>query len=168
MGQDITADIGQTMGMKQHYFIQEGNYVGINENGTLVQLYNANTNTYYLQMGGQVKSIPGNTEFPQQLEIQESDSRINILDYECRSLILITEQGKTTYYFNSQFSVDPKKFGDHRFGNWAQYLVRSQGAIPLKFITEMSGFTQISEAEMIDEQEVDYQKFDIMKYIKED
>lgn len=117
-------------------------------------------------MGGEIKSIPGTTEFPNQLEIQESDHRIEVLDFECKSVVFITEMGRTTYFFNENITVDPKYFDEHRFGNWFQYLTQSNGAIPLKFITEMNGFTQIAEAEKIESLKVDDQKFDIQNYIK--
>lgn len=38
LGQDITTEMGPRMGLEQHYFIHEGNYVGVNEHRTLVQL----------------------------------------------------------------------------------------------------------------------------------
>ncbi|MBK8501328.1 MAG: hypothetical protein IPL46_03475 [Saprospiraceae bacterium] len=168
LGQDITSEMGPKMGLEQHYFIHGGNYAGVNEHGVLVQLYNANTNTYFLEMGGEIKSIPGDTEFPKQLEIQKSDNRIKVMQHECNSIVFITEMGTTTYYFNENISIDANHYDKHRFGNWSTYLREANGAIPLKFMTAMNGFTQIAEAIEIETENVDDQKFDILNYIRKE
>ena len=58
------------------------------------------------------------------------------------------------YYFNSKFSVDPKLFENHKFGNWYDFVSKAN-ALPLKSLIENAQFSLESNATNITEMKLD-------------
>ncbi len=134
------------MGSTQEYFIKGGDYKSI-VNGTLIQwqLYTNKDNKFYNKMSN------SETAFWNDASIQGDEilkSEVNkgvtkVLDYPCDELILNGKSGVQKYYFNSKLEVDTKLFVNHKFGNWYDYLLKSN-SIPLKSIIETDQFTDYS------------------------
>lgn len=165
-GNDITMVMGKKRGLEQNYYINSSNYKGIDEKGQLSQLYNSNTNTYFYQQGTKVKSFSGSVEYPKEFKYEIINDTTTIVGYMCKSIIVTTENGQTTYYFNDSISVNSKKFKNHRFGNWSSYLKASNGALPLKFIVKKKDYTWIATATVVKKQDINDDEFDIDKILE--
>jgi hypothetical protein len=165
-GNDITKTMGPERGLEQNYYINSRNYKGIDEKGRLSQLYNSKTNTYFYQQGKSIKSFPGSTEYPKEFKYESQNDTLTIAGFHCKSIVVITESGKTTYYFSDSISVDSKNFMNQRFGNWSNYLKASKGALPLKFIVKQENYTLIATAIIIEQKKLDDSEFDIDKILK--
>lgn len=167
-GQDITKSKTQEKGysLEQHYFINDSNYLALDENGILIQLYNSYDNNYYFSMDGKVSSVNANIEFPPSPKIESNKEKVNVLNYRCKSRIFITELTKTTYFYSKKIAIDPKNFENHRFGNWSKYLSVSKGALPLRIVSAYEDYIQILEAVKVEEKEVPDEKFDISTYLE--
>jgi len=85
---------------------------------------------------------------------------IEILGYKCDELVLTCKSGIQKYYFNTKLSVDTKLFVNHKFGNWYDFLSKSN-SLPLKSIVTNSQFTLESVATAINEMELDKTFFDL-------
>ena len=68
-----------------------------------------------------------------------------ILGYKCDELILTCKSGTQKYYFSTKLSVDTKLFVNHKFGNWYDFLSKSN-SLPLKSIVDNGQFTLKSVA----------------------
>ena len=73
--------------------------------------------------------------------------------------------GVQKYYFNSKLSVDTKLFANHKFGNWFDYLSKSN-ALPLKSVIETAQFTIESIATEIKPMPLETKAFDLPTGIK--
>ena len=58
-----------------------------------------------------------------------------ILGYKCDELILTCKSGVQKYYFSPALKADAKLFANHKYGNWNEYLSRTN-ALPLKMIIQ--------------------------------
>ena len=83
-----------------------------------------------------------------------------ILGHKCNALILYTEQGKETYYFNKHIKADADYFQKHKFLHMS-FVLKMTGSIPLKIVLENSEMNLISEAVEIEELELDRSDFDL-------
>ena len=59
--------------------------------------------------------------------------------------MLTCKNGVEKYYFNSKYSVDPKLFTEHKYGNFHEFVSRSK-ALPLKAILESGQYVLESVA----------------------
>ncbi len=164
LGQDITDEMGEKLGLKQHYYINGTDYVVFDHHDNMQQLYNSKDNKYYFPFKGEVKVVSGDLAYPNSPKIIESSHKATILGHECSSFVFETATNTTTYYYSDDFSVDPDVFSGHRFGNWATYLQSSNGGLALKIVIEKDHYTQILEAVKIEEQTIDQSKFDVASY----
>ena len=156
------------MGSTQEYFIKGGDYKSI-VNGTLIQwqLYTNKDNKFYNKMSN------SETAFWNDASIQGDEilkSEVNkgitkILDYPCDELILNCKSGVQKYYFNSKLEVDTKLFVNHKFGNWYDYLLKSN-SIPLKSIIETDQFTLESVATAVSLMKLGAETFELPAGIK--
>ncbi|MDQ3111098.1 MAG: hypothetical protein M3R17_14490 [Bacteroidota bacterium] len=136
------------MGTTQEYLIKDGNYRS-SFNGSLLewQLYINKDNKLYNKMANSETifwndcSIQGD----EVLKVELNKNVAEVLGYKCDEVILTCKSGIQKYYFNSGFSVDTKLFVNHKFGNWYDYLLKSN-SLPLKSITETAQFTMTSIA----------------------
>jgi len=126
------------MGTTQEYLIKVGDYKSIS-NGTLVQwqLYINKDNKLYTKMSNSETAFwnDGSIQGDEILKAELNKSTTVVLGYPCDELILTCKSGVQKYYFNSKLSVDTKLFANHKFGNWFDYLSKSN-ALPLKSVME--------------------------------
>ena len=83
-----------------------------------------------------------------------------ILGYKCDELILTCKSGTQKYYFNSKLSVDPDLFVNHKFGNWYDYLVKSN-SLPLKSLVDNGQFSLESTATEVKPMKLDDNFFEL-------
>ena len=130
------------MGNTQEYYIKDGNYKSV-VNGSLLQwqLYVNKDNKLYTKMSNSETLLWNdaltNTDDVVQSEINKGV--IELLGYKCDELILTCKSGIQKYYFNSKLSVDPKKFENHKFGNFYEFLSKTN-SLPLKSVVENQQF----------------------------
>lgn len=131
------------LGSTQEYFIKDGNYKSIS-NGNLLQwlLFISKENKLYTKMANSETALWNDSTIQgdEILNVKENKNAIEILGYKCDEIIFTCKSGIQKYYFNSKLSVDPKLFVGHKFGNWFDYLSKSN-ALPLKSIIETAQFT---------------------------
>lgn len=136
------------MGSKQEFLIKDGEYKSI-FNGTLIQwqLYINKDNKLYSKLASSEAVIwnDGNAQGDEILKVEVNKSVTKILGYSCDEVILTCKSGIQKYYFNSKLPVDTKLFTNHKFGNWFDYLSKSN-ALPLKSIIANAQFTWESVA----------------------
>jgi hypothetical protein len=165
-GLDITESMSKQMGAQQHYFINEHSYKSYDEKGEFGQLYNSETNTYYFTQGTQIMQLDASKSFDEVIEITHLDGSENILGHECKMLIVKSKNSETKYWYSPQIKIDVEVFGDHKFGEWADYLEASKGALPLKYIVKNENYTWISAASTIEPMFLTDDDFDIQNEIK--
>ena len=69
------------------------------------------------------------------------------------------------YYFNTKLSVDTKLFKNHKFGNWYDFLSKSN-SLPLKSIVDNGQFSLESVATEVKEMKLDKTFFDLPADVK--
>lgn len=121
------------MGSTQEYLIKGGNYKSI-VNGTLVQwqLYVNKDNKLYNKMSNSETAFwnDGSVQGDEVLKVELNKNATEVLRYKCDEVTLTCKSGVQKYYFNSKLSVDTKLFAGHKFGNWFDYLSKSN-SLPL-------------------------------------
>lgn len=128
------SDQMKEMDIEQRYYINPANYKSYNQNGELTQLYNSKSNKYFYSVGMELESIDASTPSPKNFMAQDKKGEEKILDHQCKKLLVSSESGSVLYYYDKAVKVNPAPFIKHRFGNWSQYLSKTKGALPLKFI----------------------------------
>jgi len=164
-GKDITTQLKKEGGNEEHYFINASNYKSLNERNELTQLYNSSTNTCYLSVGMELEKIDASVNFPKTFKATFKHKTELILDYECKSLLVASEIGTVTYYYSKKVKVNPTPFSKHRFGNWGNYLKKTKGALPLKFIVESKDYTLTATAVKVQRQKLENAAFDVTKIL---
>lgn len=151
------------MGSTQEYFIKNGDYRSV-ANGSLFQwqLYVNTDNKLYSKMANSETLFwnDGAANTDEILKAEINKDVIEILGYKCDELVLTCKSGIQKYYFNTKLSVDTKLFVNHKFGNWYDFLSKSN-SLPLKSIVTNSQFTLESVATAINEMELDKTFFDL-------
>lgn len=156
------------LGPTQEFLIKGGDYKSI-LNGTLVQwqLYINKDNKLYNKMSNSEIAFWNDASF-QGDEIQKVEVNkgvMEVLGYKCDEVILTCKSGIQKYYFNSKLSVDTKLFTNHKFGNWFEYLSKSN-SLPLKSVIETAQFTMESVASEINSMKLDAKTFQLPEGIK--
>jgi hypothetical protein len=130
------------MGDRQEYFIKGGEYKSVT-NGTFFmwQLYLNEENKLYSKMANSEAILwnDGSINKDEIVKTELNKEVIEVLGYRCDELILTCKSGIQKYYFNSKFSLDSKLFSKHLYGNWYEFISRSN-ALPLKSIIDNSQF----------------------------
>jgi len=151
------------MGSTQEYFIKNGDYKSI-LNGSYVQwqLYINKDNKLYSKMANSQAPISTDaaTNPDEILKSEINRGVTEILGYKCDELILTCKSGIQKYYFNTKLSVDTKLFANHKFGNWYDFLSKSN-SLPLKTIFESGQFNMESVAVEVKEMKLDKTIFDL-------
>ena len=151
------------MGSTQEYLIKNGDYKSVS-NGSLLQwqLYVNTDNKLYTKMSNSEALLwnDGATNDDEVLKAEVKKGVTEILGYKCDELILTCKSGTQRYYFNTMLSVDTKLFVNHKFGNWYEYLSKSN-ALPLKSIIEDEQFALESEATEVKEMKLDKAIFEL-------
>jgi hypothetical protein len=136
------------MGTKQEYYIKGGDYKSVT-NGLFSQwqIYINKENKLYSKMSNSEAILWNDGSVPNDsvISVQLNKGVTEILGYKCDELILTCKSGVQKYYFNSKLAVDTKLYAHHKYGNWYDYLKRSN-ALPLKIIIDNEQFTMESVA----------------------
>jgi hypothetical protein len=157
--EQLTTMIGSTL----EYFIKDGDYKSIaNGSSFQWQLYVNKDNKLYSKIASSDTLLwnDGATNPDEILNAEINNDVTEILGYKCDELILACKSGTQKYYFNPKLSVDPKLFVNHRFGNWYDFLSKSN-SLPLKSIIDNSQFTLESVATEIKEMKLDKAFFEL-------
>lgn len=156
------------LGSVQEYLIKGGDYKSI-VNGTLVQwqLYINKDNKLYSKMSNSETAFwnDANVQGDEILKVEINNGVTEILGYKCDEVILTCKSGLQKYYFNSKLSVDTKLFVNHKFGNWLDYLSKSN-SLPLKLVIETFQFTMESVATEVKPMKLDTKTFELPTGIK--
>ena len=151
------------MGSTQEYFIKNGDYKSV-ANGSLFQsqLYVNKDNKLYNKMANSETLLwnDGATNSDEILKAEINQSVTEILGYKCDELIFTCKSGTQKYYFNSKLSVDTKLFANHKFGNWYDFLSKSN-SLPLKSIVDNGQITMESLATEVKEMKLDKSLFEL-------
>jgi hypothetical protein len=151
------------MGSTQEYLIKGGDYKSI-ANGTLVQwqIYINKDNKLYNKMSNSETALwnDASIQGDEILKVEVNKGVTEILGYKCDEVILTCKSGIQKYYFNSKLSVDTKLFVNHKFGNWFDYLSKSN-SLPLKSIIESAQFTMESVATEVKPMKLDTKTFEL-------
>lgn len=151
------------MGSTQTYLIKGGVYKSVT-NGTLLQwqLYINKENKLYLKMSNSETALwnDASVQGDEVLKAEVKKSVTDVLGFKCDEIILTCKSGLQKYYFSSKLAVDTKLYLNHKFGNWYDYLSKSN-ALPLKSIIETAQFTIESTATEIRPMKVDYKEFEL-------
>ena len=140
--------LSSLIGAKQEYFIRGGHYKSLSDGTTITaQIYDQNTNRVYNKT---LKSdtlywfdASNNTDSVISYEIGKN--KLKILEIECDVLIAKTKSETTTFFYSNKFRVDSAAFRNHKYGNWAFFVLKT-GALPLKTIIENDQFRMESTA----------------------
>lgn len=156
------------MGSTQKYLVKGGDYKSI-MNGTLVQwqLYNSKENKLYFKMSNSETALwnDASVQGDEVLKAEVNRNVTEVLGFKCDEIILICKSGLQKYYFSSKLAVDIKLYANHKFGNWYDYLSKSN-ALPLKSIIETSQFIIESTATEVKPMKLDYKEFELPIGIK--
>jgi hypothetical protein len=151
------------LGSTQEYFIKNGDYKSI-LNGSFFQwqLYVNKDNKLYNKMANSETLLwtDGAINLDEVLKAEINKDVIEILGYKCDELILTCKSGVQKYYFNAKLSVDTKLFVNHKFGNWFEFVSKSN-SLPLKSIIDNEQFTLVSVATEIKEMKLDNTLFEL-------
>ena len=161
---DLTDEqLTSMMGSSQEYLIKGGNYKST-ANGSLFQwqLYINKDNKIYNKMLNSETAfwIDCKVQNNEILKVEVNKNVTEILGYTCDEIILTSKSEVQKYYFNSKLAVDAKLFVNHKFGNWYDYLSKSN-ALPLKSITESEEFTLVSIATDIKPMKLSDKEFEL-------
>ncbi len=134
------------MGTVLEYYIKDGNYKTVSNGSTFQwQLYINADNKIYTKVSNS-ETILWNDAAVNADSVLQADIKkdvIEILGYMCDELVLTCKTGVQKYYYSSKLAVDPKLFAAHKFGNWYDFVSKSN-SIPLKTIIETPQFTMQS------------------------
>lgn len=151
------------MGSIQTYYIKNGDYKSI-ANGSFFQwmLYVNKDNKLYTKMANSENLLwnDGAENNDEVLTAQVNKGVTEILGYVCDELILTCKSGVQKYYFSAEISVDAKLFVNHKFGNWHDFISKSN-ALPLKSIVESEQFSLVSVAKQVKSVELDTTIFEL-------
>lgn len=156
------------LGSTQEYIIKSGDYKSIT-NGTFVQwqLYSNKNNKLYTKMANSETLLwnDGSIQGDEILKVEINKNASEILGYKCDEIIMICKSGVQKYYFNTKLSVDAKLFANHKFGNWFDYLSKSN-ALPLKSIIDTAQFTMESIATEVKPMKLEAALFELPAGVK--
>ena len=140
------------MGGDHEYYLKGGDYKMLS-NGEFFesQLYIHAENSVYNKtaQSDTLYWIDGSFEDTEVKSYRFLDETANVLGYECKVLEVIESTGKTTYYFNEQFALDPEYYSNHSFGNWS-FVIGKTKSLLLKFVSEREDYTVTSTAVRIE------------------
>lgn len=156
------------LGNTQNYLIKGGDYKSIS-NGKLMQwqLYINKDNKLYNKMANSetVYWNDGTVQGDEIIKVEVNKNVTEVLGYKCDEIILTCKSGIQKYYYNSKLAVDTKLYINHKFGNWYDYLSKSN-ALPLKMVLENPQFTTISIATEIKPMKLEINTFELPAGVK--
>lgn len=166
-GNNITDQLSGIIGSEQHYFMNSKNYKAFDEDGNLVQLYNAESNKYYFPNpnSGEIMEIDGSVMMSEIISVTKLEGTETILGMTCKILVVTTNTDETTYFYSDEIAVDPSNFSQHKFGGWSEYMKASNGALPLKYTLKNKQYTWTATAVEISKMELSNEEFELKKVL---
>lgn len=154
-------------GTEQHYYIKGNSYKAYDQNAVLKQLYDGSTNSYYFvnPQSNEVMVISAQESTSELLSVEMVNGIDTVLNMECKMVKINTSTDETIYWYSPKVSVTAADFKDHNFGNWNALLSKTNGALPLKYITRSPNFTLVATAIKIESQDLNSSDFDIKKVV---
>lgn len=154
----VTDDmLTQMMGTSLEYNLKDGNY-RTSSNGTFLlwQLYVQKDNRLYTKFSNSASIFwnDGAENKDEVLKIDLNKNALDLLGHKCDELVLTCKSGVQKYYFTSKFKIDPRLFENHKFGNFYEYVSKSQ-AVPLKIVIDNVQFSMESVASSVNEEKID-------------
>jgi len=142
----------QYIGDKQIYFIKENKYKTV-MNGLLkiTQFYTGKDTLYNTMQGSNALvyiSVLKQNERVISFDIKKNQS--TILGLKCDVLSIKTNDSSMKYYFNKDIKVNKELYKNHKTGLWYFCLNKTDGALPLKWVTDSTDSKLTIEAEKID------------------
>jgi hypothetical protein len=157
------AQFNDMMGVTQDYLIKGGDYKAVS-NGSFLQwqVYINKDNKLYNKLANSPAALwnDGAVNPDEVIKAELNKGVIEILGYKCDELILTCKSGVQKYYFSSKLKIDAKIYEKHKFGNWAEYVSRSN-AVPLKIIVDSKEFSVESVAIEIKPMKLDAKEFEL-------
>jgi hypothetical protein len=156
------------MGATQEYFIQNGNYKSVTNGSYLEwQLYVNKDNKLYTKMAKSETLLwnDGAVNAEEVLKCELNKDVIEVLGYKCDELILTCKCGIQKYYFSKKLLVDTALFVNHKFGNWYEFLLKSN-SLPLKTIVNNGQFVMESIATEVKEMKLEKTMFELVEGVK--
>lgn len=151
------------LGKVHNYFIKGGDYKTIT-NGMFAQwqLYINKENKIYNKMASSDTVFWNNASEhdDEVLSAKVNKNVTTILGYPCDELILTCRSGVQKYYYNSKLRVDSKLYTKHQYGNYFNYISRTN-AVPLKTIIEDTEFVMESVATEVKPKKLDPSTFQL-------
>ncbi len=160
------SDQMKEMDTEQRYYINPANYKSYNQKGELTQLYNSTSNKYFYSVGMELETIDASTPSPKNFFAEDKKGEEKILDHPCKKLLVSSELGSVLYYYDKTVKVNPAPFMKHRFGNWSQYLSKTKGALPLKFILTNKEGTLVATAIEIKSMTLLDEEFEVQRALR--
>jgi hypothetical protein len=158
-----SSQFNKLMGTEQYYAIKKGNYKSV-FNGSFIklQIYRSDENRNYSLTAKSdtlyYESYSKNKEKALSYEVKKNQD--TIMGIPCDLIIVKTEKSKTSFYFNSDYKVNPESFKEHNYGNW-YYIISKTKSLPLKTITETEQFIMTSIATEIKPMKLNDNVFEI-------
>lgn len=144
------------MGNTSEYYIKGQNYKTV-MNGTVseFQLYSPSENRLYNKVSVTDTLLWNDASSNPYKVIEYSIAKSNerILGYKCKVLEVVTESGKTIYYFSKKLKINPELYTNHHFGNWALFTSQTK-SLPLKVIIDNTQFRSVGVVTKIEEMEL--------------
>jgi len=140
------------LGSVHNYYIKNGDYKTVT-NGMFAQwqLYINKDNKLYNKMASSDTVFWNDAAMhdDEVLSSRVTKKAVTILGYVCDELVLNCRSGVHKYYFNSKLGVDAKLFVRNKYGNYYNYISKTN-AVPLKMIIEDIDFVIESTATKVE------------------
>ncbi|MBV8391099.1 MAG: hypothetical protein JO080_14940 [Mucilaginibacter sp.] len=140
----ITSEkLSSMIGTKQVYYMKGANYKSVlNGNVSQWEIYIDKNKKIYNKIASNDSAlwhdVTINHDTIYKVNLKKNDT--TIMGYRCDKLTFNCNSGVQIYYFNSQFSVNPRLYLNHQEGNWYAFLEMSR-SIALKEIMQRKYFT---------------------------
>jgi hypothetical protein len=147
----------EMMGELQEYYIKNGDYKSETKSALFQAQYYINSdNKLYTKMANSDEYIwnDGAINDDELIKSEYNKGVIEILGNMCDELIFTCKKSRQKYYFSSKFSANSQLFVNHKFGNWYDFVSKSN-AVPLKMIIDNEEFSMESTATSITEMKLE-------------
>ncbi|ATL49346.1 hypothetical protein COR50_20395 [Chitinophaga caeni] len=148
---DMTdAQYSTLFGSKTQFYIKNGNIKeSFNGIALRMQVFRSDSNKLFF--------YKANTDYPLSIKpvndkdsmmkviIGEDADTINVLGKRCHKVIIESNNGKVTYYFNNDIQIDPSYFRDYKLNSF-DIFTQMTHSLPLKIVLETSEYTKESTA----------------------
>ena len=128
---------------EQHYFISGPHWKLVDESGATTALYDPETHLIHY-FKPETKIVDASTsDSPARFELLP-ETRV-ILGRKCKGVRWTTSESTTTGFYDPDLFVDAALYSTHHYGNWAETLALTHGALMLWSKVEVSRGDIVSE-----------------------